>query len=179
MVLNGAGRYSVLVAVGAAFALGFGLATVLVPAPVSGTVVSSIDAARPTSEPRIRAAAAGSYGADVLSVFDGDTFEARVRLWPGLDMTTKVRLRGIDTPELKARCSEERVKAEAARDALRAMLDEGDVVIANVGLDKYGGRVVADAATRQTGDVSTALRAKGLARSYNGGRREGWCGNQF
>ena len=60
------------------------------------------------------------HPAEVLRVIDGDTFEARVNLWPGLDITTRVRLRGIDAPEMKARCGEERVKAEAARDALRA-----------------------------------------------------------
>jgi endonuclease YncB( thermonuclease family) len=116
-----------------------------------------------------------AHPAEVLRVIDGDTFEARVHLWPGLDVTTLVRLRGIDAPELRARCSEERVKAEAARDALRAILDQGDVGIAGVTLDKYGGRVVADASTQATPDVSSALLGGGLVRRYAGGRREGWC----
>src|SRR5215216_3144877 len=60
------------------------------------------------------------YSAEVLRVIDGDTFEARVRIWPGLDVTTKVRLRNIDAPELKARCTEEQMRAEAARDRLIA-----------------------------------------------------------
>jgi hypothetical protein len=47
-------------------------------------------------------------------------------------------LRGIDAPELKARCGEERVKAEAAREALRTILDQGEVSIFRVTLDKYG-----------------------------------------
>jgi endonuclease YncB( thermonuclease family) len=116
-----------------------------------------------------------AHPAEVLRVLDGDTFEARVHLWPGLDITTKVRLRGIDAPELKARCGEERSKAEAAREALRAILDQGDVAIAKVALDKYGGRVVADASTRATPDVSSAMLNAGLARLYSAGRREGWC----
>ena len=41
---------------------------------------------------------------DVIRTIDGDTFEARVHLGPGLDPTTRVRLRGIDAPELKASC---------------------------------------------------------------------------
>ena len=44
-----------------------------------------------------------------------------------------------------------------------------------VGLDKYGGRVLADAATRATPDISAAMLAKGLARPYAGGRRDSWC----
>jgi endonuclease YncB( thermonuclease family) len=110
-----------------------------------------------------------------LRVIDGDTFEARVHLWPGLYATTRVRLRGIDAPEMKARCAEERIKAEAARDELRTILDQGEVAIARVSFDKYGGRVVADASTRSTPDVSSALLKADLVRAYNGGRREDWC----
>jgi endonuclease YncB( thermonuclease family) len=116
-----------------------------------------------------------THPAEVLRVVDGDTFEARVHLWPGLDITTRVRLRGVDAPELKARCGEERAKAEAARDALRAILDQGEVGISRVTLDKYGGRVVADASTGGTPDVSAALLGTGLARRYAGGHRDGWC----
>ena len=98
-----------------------------------------------------------------------------MHVWPGIDITTKVRLRGIDAPELRARCPDERSKAEAARDALAAMLEEGTVIVTRVGLDKYGGRVLADASTRATPDISAAMLAKGLARAYAGGRRDSWC----
>jgi endonuclease YncB( thermonuclease family) len=70
---------------------------------------------------------------------------------------------------------EERVKAEAARDRLQAVLDEGEVFVSRIALDKYGGRVLAAATTRRTADVSAALLQAGLARSYDGGRRDGWC----
>ena len=108
-------------------------------------------------------------------MLDGDTFEARVNLWPGLEITTRVRLRGIDAPEMKSRCGEERVKAEAARDALCILLDQGDVGISQVTLDKYGGRVLAAASTWATPDISAALLDAGAVRPYSGGRREGWC----
>jgi endonuclease YncB( thermonuclease family) len=114
---------------------------------------------------------------DVIRTIDGDTFEARVHLWPGLDMTTRVRLRGIDAPELRAACPQELQMAEAASDALRDLLGQGEVAIYNIGPDKYQGRVVADAATKKTENVSAALLAAGHARSYNGGRRSGWCAN--
>jgi hypothetical protein len=55
------------------------------------------------------------------------------------------------------------------------MLAEGSVAIGHVGLDKYGGRVLADAATRSTPDIGPAMLTKGLARAYSGGRRESWC----
>jgi endonuclease YncB( thermonuclease family) len=125
-----------------------------------------------------RTAPTATHPAEVLRVIDGDTFEARVHLWPGLDVTTKIRLRGIDAPELKARCPAERTMAESARDALRDMLAEGAVGVSSITLDKYGGRVVADAGTRSIANVSSELLAKGYARSYGGGKRRGWCEEQ-
>jgi endonuclease YncB( thermonuclease family) len=116
-----------------------------------------------------------THSAEVLRVLDGDTFEARVHIWPGLDVTTKVRLRGVDAPELNARCVEAREKAETARDALRRILAEGQIGLSQVGLDKYGGRVVAVASTGATPDVSAALIAAGVGRPYYGGRRQSWC----
>ena len=103
---------------------------------------------------------------DVLRVIDGDTFESRVHVWPSQELVTRVRLRGIDAPELKARCNSERVRAEAALSALRVLLSDRDVAIWNVGPDKYFGRIVAEAGTRRTPDVSAALLAKGVARPY-------------
>ncbi len=116
------------------------------------------------------------HAVEVVRVIDGDTFEARVHLWPGLEMTTRVRLRGIDAPQMKGACAEEARMAEAATEALRAQLADGDVAIFNIGPDKYNGRVVADAATRRTPSISDALLASGHARQYQGGRRGGWCG---
>lgn len=149
----------------------------------AGALIGPVGAGRnvPAAEPRAERTAAanglrGGHPAEVLRVFDGDTFEARVRIWPGMDVTTKVRLRGIDAPEMNARCDDERVKAVAARDALSRLLAEGGVGIARIGQDKYGGRVDADVSTQRTADVSEALVARALVRRYDGGRRESWCG---
>ena len=156
--------------IGCTFALGALVGAAL--SPREGVHAPSQATAAPVAAtPAIR----GAYPAEVLYVLDGDTFAARVHLWPGLDITTRVRLRGIDAPELKARCGEERRRAEAARDALTVMLAEGNITVRDVGLDKYGGRVLAAAATQLTPDVSAALLRDGVARPYAGGRRAGWC----
>ena len=115
------------------------------------------------------------YPAEVVRIIDGDKFQARVQVWPGLSVDTKVRLRGIDAPELHIRCADEYAKAQAARAALETMLAAGGVTISRVGIDKYGGRVDASVATRDTADVSAALLNGGWARSYDGGRRGSWC----
>ncbi|AWM04307.1 thermonuclease family protein [Bradyrhizobium amphicarpaeae] len=112
---------------------------------------------------------------DVVRTVDGDTFLARVHQPNGRDLVARVRLRGIDAPEMKASCQGELDKAEAASDALRNLLGQGGVTIFNLGQDKYG-RVLADVATKRTANVSAALLAGGYVRSYNGGHRDGWCG---
>jgi endonuclease YncB( thermonuclease family) len=152
-------------------------ATVVVPVVTTSRLVwaPEREPTRSTEAP-VRTSAKGPYAAEVLRVLDGDTFAARVHVWPGLDITTKVRLRGVDAPEMKARCRQERNLAEAARDALAAILAEGELTVLRVDLDKYGGRVVADAATARIQDVSQALLAQGVARAYSGGHRQGWCG---
>jgi len=162
-------------AVATGFVLGV-LAGAAIP-PLVTTGRSAAVATSPTPErPGSQPAVSGGYTADLLRVIDGDTFEARVHVWPGVVVTTKVRLRGIDAPEMNARCTEERSKAERARDALSSLLADGDITVQHIGIDKYAGRVVADAATWRTSDVSAALLVRGVARPYSGGRRAGWCG---
>jgi endonuclease YncB( thermonuclease family) len=147
---------------------------------VAGTMLSRLvpaETALPAQpfDARPAEAAESRLPADVIRVVDGDTFEARVRAWPGLEITTRVRLRGIDAPEMSAHCREEAVKAEAARHALQSILAKGGVSIARVSPDKYGGRVVADASTRATANVAAAMLDGAHARRYDGGRRESWC----
>ena len=159
------------------FAVGLTAGALLAPTHSGGTAVTAPQLTPESNTPpadnssTLRAA----YPAEVLRVFDGDTFEARVRIWPQTDVTTRVRLRGIDTPEMRGRCEDERIKAVAAREALARILAQGGVGIANVGLDKYGGRIDADASTAGTPDVSAALRAAGHARAYSGAKRQSWC----
>ncbi len=157
------------------FALGLAVGAALGPVATTRSGQSGVPLSASTGEAAAPSTLRAGHPVDVLRVLDGDTFEARVRLWPGLEMTTKVRLRGIDAPELKGRCDEERAKAVAARDALQAMLGQGDVGISAVALDKYGGRIIADASTRATPDIAAALLGAGLARGYGGARRESWC----
>jgi endonuclease YncB( thermonuclease family) len=121
-----------------------------------------------TTSPEIR------LPVDVVRTIDGDTFLARVHQRDGRDLVARVRLRGIDAPEMKASCQQELDKAEAATEALRNLLGQGGVAIYNLGSEKYG-RVLADVATKRTANVSAAMLAGGYARSYNGGHRDGWC----
>ncbi|MEP7030013.1 MAG: thermonuclease family protein [Pseudolabrys sp.] len=168
-------RATVLVLAAVWFAAGLAAGAMISP---NASGLGAVTAEPPRAEPA--ESLRSGHPAEVMRVLDGDTFEARVRIWPGMDITTRVRLRGIDAPEMHARCDDERVKAIAARDALVRILAEGGVGISRIGQDKYGGRVDADVSTAKTKNVSAVLLDRGesigLARRYSGGRRESWCG---
>ena len=176
-------RGNALLLSSAIFALGLLIGATARPSP---RVVAPVDTAfaavrhNPSTPAEIpiayRLDPALAYPAEVLRVIDGDTFEARVRVWPGLDVATKVRLRNIDAAELHARCAGELAKAQAARTALETILADGGIAISRVGVDKYGGRVDAAVSTRNTADVAAALLNGGYARAYDGGKRGSWCG---
>lgn len=117
---------------------------------------------------------AGPFPAVVTDVVDGDTFEARVTIWLGHEVTTRVRLLGIDAAEMGAECGEERALAQLSRTALGTML-AGPVELSDVRFDKYGGRVLARARSQTHRDISEAMLAGGYALAYEGGRRQAWC----
>ncbi|HZP20946.1 MAG TPA: thermonuclease family protein [Bauldia sp.] len=118
---------------------------------------------------------AGPVAADVIRAIDGDTIEVRATIWIGQELTTAVRLRGIDAPELHGKCPMEKAKAAEAAEHL-AVIARGSVQLTNVENDKYGGRVIADV-TDETGEtLSARMLASGLVHPYDGGERAPWCG---
>lgn len=118
---------------------------------------------------------AGPVEATVIDVIDGDTFLAEAHVWPGHSVTVNIRIRGIDAPEMKARCSEEREAALVARNELRALITGASIRLSNIGGAKYYGRVLADVATQDGLSVGPVLLAQALVRPYSGGNRRGWC----
>jgi endonuclease YncB( thermonuclease family) len=126
--------------------------------------------------PRLLAAEAleGPVPAKVERVIDGDTIEVRAAIWLGQTLTVRVRIDGVDAPELEARCADERRLALAAREYLARRIEGVSVKLTRVAYDKYGGRVRADVADGN-GDIGRALLAAGLARPYHGERRQPWC----
>ncbi len=123
--------------------------------------------------PLPRSLFAGPVEAVVLDVLDGDTFLAEALVWPGHTVRVNVRIRGIDAPEMRARCEAERMAAERAREALRTLFGDGTVLISNIAGAKYYGRVLADVATKAGAPVGPLLLGEELVRPYDGGRRQG------
>jgi len=118
----------------------------------------------------------GPVEAVVIEVLDGDTFLAEALVWPGHTVRINVRIRGIDAPEMHARCEPERQAALRARDALKMLFADRPIAISNVSGAKYYGRVLADVATSEGVPVAPILLDEKLVRAYDGGRRQPWCG---
>lgn len=118
---------------------------------------------------------AGPVQAQVVRVVDGDTIEVRARIWLGQEVSTLVRLAGVDAPELKGGCALEKTLAVHARDYLEARIEGVEVRLVSIEYGKYAGRVVARVATSDGEDLAAGLIASGLARAYGGGARMAWC----
>jgi hypothetical protein len=109
----------------------------------------------------------------VARVIDGDTVDLECGAGGELMRT---RLMGYDTPEVYSpKCDAELALGNQATQALeRRVNGSRRVLVAFRGTDRYGrhlARLMLDGT-----DVAVPLIEAGLARPYEGGRREGWCG---
>lgn len=122
------------------------------------------------------AMSANAVPAVVDYIFDGDTFSASVKLDTDVNITVRVRLINIDTPEMNGKCEREKLMAARARDVLSALIPRGTVVeLDNIKDDKYLGRINANVFLPDGRDVGLILIDSGLGRPYKGGKRQPWC----
>ncbi len=117
----------------------------------------------------------GPVPARVVAVIDGDTITVRARIWLGQDVETRVRLTGVDAPELRGACPRERALAVAARDLMVATVGGAEVTLTEIRYDKFGGRVLARVESAAGENLAALLIDAGLGRAYDGGRRASWC----
>lgn len=121
-------------------------------------------------------AAAGAFGPYAVieaRALDGDTLAVKAMLSPEIIAVWRVRLVGINTPELRAGAECERRAARAAADFAATWVSAGGALLTVTGRDLYGrylGRL-----SRDGEDLGSALIARGLAREYGGERRGAWC----
>lgn len=109
-------------------------------------------------------------------IFDGDTFSAGVKLEADVEITVRVRLINVDTPEMNGKCDAENIMAQNARDLLGTLIPKGTIVeLKNIKDDKYLGRINANVILPDGRDVGNVLIDSGLARPYKGGKRKSWC----
>ena len=116
----------------------------------------------------------GPFAFELVEVIDGDTFRARVDIWLGQSVTVKVRLQGVDTPEMNGKCAAEKKLARRAKAFAENWLKTNQAQLVNVHNGTYAGRVLATAQIKNGDSLSAALLAENLAKPYRG-RRAQWC----
>lgn len=110
--------------------------------------------------------------AEVVDWIDGDTVDVEVSLWFDLTLSLRVRLHGVDTPELHSGDPESREKAKMARVFCETRAPAGALVhIASVGdKDKFG-RFLAKVTLTDGTDLVAQLIEHGHGKPYFGGRK--------
>jgi endonuclease YncB( thermonuclease family) len=110
--------------------------------------------------------------------YDGDTITVNIpSLHPLIGSKISIRLRGIDTPELRSKCAQEKQLAKECKKIVYDLLCEARRIdLYNVQRGKYF-RIVADVVADGQ-NISKILLDKGIAVVYNGGTKvKDWCDN--
>lgn len=111
----------------------------------------------------------GPVAAEVVKVIDGDTVLVEAMPWPDHRVSTYVRLRGIDAPELRSKCPAFRKAAFYAKSELASLMEGERVVqLTAISGDKYFGRVVADLELSNGTRPAELLLEAGLVEPYGG-----------
>ncbi len=108
--------------------------------------------------------------------YDGDTIYVAIPGLPDEIANMSVRVRGVDTPEMRGECDSEKQLAQMARDYARQRLKSAtSVQFCEPEWGRYGGRVVAS--VRIDGSpLDLELINQGLARPYDGKtKHQPWC----
>ena len=166
--------------VGPGFAvdLGFTCNQPIVAQPAESWKRDSLVTLTPAGKPRLApdASKAGlyAYAAEILSVVDGDTLWLRIWLTPSLWLKEKVRLRGIDCPELDT------PEGKAAKRFVEAQVKQcSAITITTTKPDKWD-RYLCDIFLRLAGGgevfLNNLLLEHGHARRYDKVTQADWGG---
>jgi micrococcal nuclease len=116
------------------------------------------------------------YIAEVVKVYDGDTCTCIVDLGFKTSVRIKVRLVGIDTPEIRTRDDEEKVRGYASRDWLREQILGKKVLLHTSERGKFGrwlGTIwcLEEVKPEFENSYNKQLIVEGHAKEYWGGKR--------
>ena len=102
------------------------------------------------------------YRAYVVGVYDGDSYTVRINLWHDTIKEVKIRLLGVDCPEVKG---EEREAGIEVRNHVRSLILGKWIWLFPAGKDKYG-RTLAQVEFRFQEDMAKHLLGMGFAKEY-------------
>ena len=108
-----------------------------------------------------------TYKAKILSVYDGDTVTADVQLgFYVIAHKVKLRLYGINTPEIRGGTAETKKAGITARDWLREKVLDKELTVKSFGKGKYGRWLVELYLDDEETSLNQQLIEQGLADPY-------------
>jgi endonuclease YncB( thermonuclease family) len=110
----------------------------------------------------------------IIKVIDGDTFRVDIHELPDIiGKNIRIRILGIDAPEINGKCAFEKELAIKARDFVQMLLDNADsVVLKNLDRGNFF-RLLAEVIVDGK-NLGELLIAKDLAVRYQG-KKSSWC----
>ena len=111
----------------------------------------------------------------VISIYDGDTLMVNIDSFPDIvGKNIRIRIKGIDAPEIKGKCQKEIDLAIMARDYLRNAINQSSQIeLRNIERGKYF-RIVGELYIDGE-NISKGLIKEKLAYIYHGGKKRSWC----
>ena len=107
----------------------------------------------------------------VASVYDGDTFKINLNCSLAVYCEkVPVRVRGVDTPEVKGKTEREKRLAQQAKAFTKDFLSVRPVSLSNCGRDKYF-RLLCDVENGEGKNLARELIKRDLGYSYQGGTK--------
>ena len=107
----------------------------------------------------------------VASVYDGDTFKINLNCSLAVYCEkVPVRVRGVDTPEIKGKTQREKKLAQQAKEFTKEFLNVRPVSLSNCGRDKYF-RLLCDVQNGEGKDLARELIKRDFGYSYQGGTK--------
>ncbi len=112
----------------------------------------------------------------IVSVYDGDTFRVNIENYPSIiGKSIPIRVSGIDTPEIRGNCKQEKILARQSRNLTRNLLKNGKVIkLNNLQRGKYF-RIVADVLIDDVLLSEIQIKNNLAVRYYGGKKIKNWC----
>lgn len=107
----------------------------------------------------------------IASIYDGDTFKINLNCSLAVYCEkVPVRVRGVDTPEIKGKTPREKNLAQKAKEFTKEFLSVAPVSLSNCGRDKYF-RLLCDVTNGEGKDLARELIKRDYGYSYQGGTK--------
>ena len=122
---------------------------------------------------------ANGYGnitiSKITSIYDADTFRVNINGYPPIaGENVPIRVKGVDAPEIRGKCESEKIAAQKAKQFTEQILRSAKLLeLRNIERGKYF-RILADVYADGK-NLAAKLIEEGHARTYDGGKRLGWC----